>query len=527
MSESPNEQEQCSPGNGEGSPRSRRGELHVWEYRWVRDLLIVAAILFVFWAAYKASAVTVPILIGLALAYVVDPLVTWAQRNARIPRAVSAATIMLCFVIAVTGVLFYVLPLLVYQANALQKNGQVYIQRAAESLGIDVKEELRRLKEEMQRRHEASGESRFLLDSPEGIRQRVYDRILGGDEDAKPQPEEAKEREDDPTKGAESDEGGGSTTTPDETSGPTSAGTDTPVAAGTGEAGDTDQPQPRASGTGGEAVDSATAEAEGKGILSRNPLAGSNERDAEEMSNLVKTLVGLIMRAIGVVVVWMVNMVFSVFELLAYIALLLLVVAICFFYFTWKFDPTIEWFKEFIPEKYKERTLDVTRRMDRAVSQWLRGRLIQSFFVALILSTGWALVGVNYWLLLGIAGGLLNLIPYAAGLVWPIAVLVAWAETITTGQSFSWLWVVIAPSIVYIVAQSVDGWVVEPIVQGQATELNAVVVLLAVLIGGTLAGFFGMLLAIPLCACLKILMDDVVMPQVRAYLKHAGTDEDK
>jgi predicted PurR-regulated permease PerM len=159
--------------------------------------------------------------------------------------------------------------------------------------------------------------------------------------------------------------------------------------------------------------------------------------------------------------------------------------------------------------------------MDRSVSAFIRGRLIQSFVIAVVLTTGWGLAGVPYFLLLGIAGGILNLIPYAAITTWPLAVTLAWIDRASGGGGggggFSFWMVLFWPSIVYVIAQSLDGWVIEPLVQGKATELDPLAILLAVLTGGTLLGLFGMMLAIPTAACLKILMQEVILPRVRTW----------
>jgi predicted PurR-regulated permease PerM len=155
--------------------------------------------------------------------------------------------------------------------------------------------------------------------------------------------------------------------------------------------------------------------------------------------------------------------------------------------------------------------------MDRSVSAFIRGRLIQSFVIAIVLCVGWGAVGVPYFLLLGLAGGLLNLIPYAAIITWPLAITLAWIDRVAGGGGFSFWWVLFWPTIVYVVAQSLDGWVIEPLVQGKATDLDPLAILLAVLIGGSLLGLFGMILAIPTAACVKILMQEVILPRVRTW----------
>lgn len=201
-------------------------------------------------------------------------------------------------------------------------------------------------------------------------------------------------------------------------------------------------------------------------------------------------------------------------------ALLLVVAALCFFVFLWKLDKIKAWSAEFVPASRQDGVFTLLRKMDASVSAYIRGRLIQALVVALILTIGWGATGVPYWLLLGVFGGVLGLLPYIAVVAWPVAVGLAVLDA-TTGAlggeatQVDWVWDVIAPTIVYLIAQFVDGWVVEPIVQGKATDLDPLTVLLVVLAGGTIAGLIGLILAIPVAACIKILMTDVLLPKLR------------
>lgn len=208
-----------------------------------------------------------------------------------------------------------------------------------------------------------------------------------------------------------------------------------------------------------------------------------------------------------------------------YLVLAIVIIAFCFFFFLWKFDAITGWFLPFVPESKREHTLDIIRKMDASVSGFIRGRLIQATSVAVVLSVGWSIAGVPYWLLLGVAGGVLNLIPYAAVVVWPIAILLAWLDSMTGGTgaqaTFSFWHVLIWPTVVYMIAQGLDGWVVEPLVQGKATNLDPLTVLLVVLVGGSVGGLLGLLIAIPTAACVKILAKEVFLPQIRAWASNA------
>ena len=207
----------------------------------------------------------------------------------------------------------------------------------------------------------------------------------------------------------------------------------------------------------------------------------------------------------------------SVFSTTTYLVLMAVIIGFCFFFFSWKFSSITDWFKSLIPASRQERSLEVIGMMDRSVAAFVRGRLVQAAVMGAILSIGWLLAGVPYWLLLGMGCGLLNLVPYAAVVGCLAAVAMACVHALAGPEAvFTW-GVVIWPTVVYVAAQLIDGWIVEPLVQGKATDLDPLTVLLVVLIGGALAGLLGMLLAIPAAACVKILAREVILPKWHAY----------
>jgi predicted PurR-regulated permease PerM len=208
----------------------------------------------------------------------------------------------------------------------------------------------------------------------------------------------------------------------------------------------------------------------------------------------------------------------------AYLTVAVAIIGFCFYFFVCKFPRIQSWFVPFIPLSHREHTLRVLGMMDQSVSAFIRGRLVQALVIGVVLSVGWWIVGVPYYLLLGIAGGLLNLIPYAAVIVWPLAILMTGTQSFAVDQpafGLGFWWVFFWPTVIYMLAQGLDGWVVEPLVQGKATNLEPVTVLLAVLIGGSLAGLLGMLIAIPAAACLRILAQEVLLPKARQWANEA------
>jgi predicted PurR-regulated permease PerM len=187
--------------------------------------------------------------------------------------------------------------------------------------------------------------------------------------------------------------------------------------------------------------------------------------------------------------------------------------------------------RSLIPERARERVFGLVGRMDAAVAAFVRGRLTVAAIVGALYALGWSLVGVPYGLVLGLIVGVLSIVPYLAAVGLPAAWILLAVSLITQPESggwyiaagedglpaINWWLVLILPWLVNLIAQSVEDYVLNPIIQGRATELHPLVIMLAVLAGGSLAGLYGMLLAVPAAACLKILLTAEVMPRLRAW----------
>jgi predicted PurR-regulated permease PerM len=113
----------------------------------------------------------------------------------------------------------------------------------------------------------------------------------------------------------------------------------------------------------------------------------------------------------------------------------------------------------------------------------------------------------------------LNIVPYLSLVSWPVAVILKYVDALTTGtaQSAGILAIVVWPSFVYVAVQLLEGWILTPWIQSGQTNLSVVTIILVVIIGGVLAGVLGMLLAIPIAACVKIFFEEVVLPPLRRW----------
>jgi predicted PurR-regulated permease PerM len=232
-----------------------------------------------------------------------------------------------------------------------------------------------------------------------------------------------------------------------------------------------------------------------------------------------KQMVGQLFRTTGRAV----GVLTFVFSMTSYWILSTALMAIYVFFFSWHFNTGLEKLCAYVPASRRERVRAIVARMDDAIGDFFRGRLLIAIIMGVLLSAGWFFTGVPYWFFLGMLTGLLNIVPYLSVISWPVAILLKYVDTLTNaaGENPGLLAVVLWPSVVYIAVQLLEGWILTPWIQSGQTNMSAVTVILVVIIGGVVAGVLGMLLAIPLAACIKILCEEVVLPSLREWaVKH-------
>lgn len=192
-------------------------------------------------------------------------------------------------------------------------------------------------------------------------------------------------------------------------------------------------------------------------------------------------------------------------------------VIIYFFFFAWSFPSIQHTVWSVVESQEDDRWPKLLSRMDLAIGEFFRGRFLIALMMSVMFGIGWFWVGMPYWILLGFGAGLLSLVPYAATVVWPVAILLKYLD-MSMGSSSAdnyWMQLLVWPSAVYLGVQLIEGWVLTPWVQSQSTDLSAATILLVVLIGGALGGVLGLILAIPFAACLKILAKELIIPRIK------------
>jgi predicted PurR-regulated permease PerM len=154
---------------------------------------------------------------------------------------------------------------------------------------------------------------------------------------------------------------------------------------------------------------------------------------------------------------------------------------------------------ELTPPKHRAEVAYVSREVGTALGSFVRGQLLVSLVVGIASSAGMWLIDLPFWLLIGIIAGFLNLIPFLGPVVGgALAALVA----LLNGDPWQAFWAV----LIMIAVQQVDNHLITPMIQRARVNLSPLVIVLALIIGGALAGLLGVLVAVPLTAAVRILV---------------------
>lgn len=227
----------------------------------------------------------------------------------------------------------------------------------------------------------------------------------------------------------------------------------------------------------------------------------------------------------GSAVVFLASLAGSVFSL----GFTLFLTAFFFFFFSTGWGGVLNFWQGLIPEKKKHRTLELLGMMDAVIAGFIRGRLTICALMVIWFAIGYWLAGVPVPLLMALLAGVLMLAPYAQWLAVLIAMGLLWLNVGGPGGPLGhwqseWWWALVGPILVHGVGQVLDDYILTPKIQGETTGMDTPTILFASLAGGILAGFYGLLLAIPVAACIKILLREIVWPQIKAWAEGRAKD---
>ena len=192
----------------------------------------------------------------------------------------------------------------------------------------------------------------------------------------------------------------------------------------------------------------------------------------------------------------------TVGPVLTFISVVLLIPTYVFLLLYYK-PLILEFLFQIFSEKHSLRVAEILSQTKTAVQSFMQGLMLETVIVCVLNSVALLIIGVPSAIVIGVIGGILNLIPYIGGLV---AIALPVLMVTITQEGFSGQFAVI---VAYLVIQFFDNNILMPRVVSSKVQVNALISIVGVLLGGALWGLSGMFLSIPWIGVLKIIFDRV------------------
>lgn len=459
----------------EGDPVESKSWLdrHLWQIQPLRDIGVIAGVLFLFWLGYILSIVTVPLLLAITFAYLFEPVIrrltkiSWVSRQGAAAFIIGSSAFVIVVPLAVGGTFAAV------QGVGLAAN----IAEDGQSLRAAIQEENR--DDEFIQARVSPGLWSWVRDTIHREQDLQAQRLL--------EQQEAQ---------AEADARNAAA---DEAAPPTDA--------------DAESAEP-------VQESASTDPAESREAPARRAIVIDEPSDVEKAVGIAIQFVEANASAITArafrtgagAFETLVNTVTSI----GYLGFTLFLAGFFFFFASTGYGKVLAFGESLIPDAHRELTLHLLKQFDAVIAGFIRGRLTIAFLQSIVFTLAYWAIGVPAPILLGVGVAVLSIVPYAALVGIPISIVLLWIEGYTGFRGDIW-WVLGAPLAVYFIGQALDDYVWTPLIQGKSTGMDTPTILFATLAGGALLGIYGLLLAIPLAACIKILLKEIFWPRFKQW----------
>ena len=198
----------------------------------------------------------------------------------------------------------------------------------------------------------------------------------------------------------------------------------------------------------------------------------------------------------------------------------LVLIPVVTFYLLRDWDLMVRGIHDLLPRNMEAEISRLASEVDDVLGAFFRGQLMVMLALGVIYAVGLSVVGIELAVLIGLGAGLLSIVPYLGSIV---GVVVAAGAAIF--QFHDWFHLVMV-LLVFGVGQSAEGMFLTPKLVGDQIGLHPVAVIFAVLAGGQLFGFLGILLALPVAAALNVLVRHMHQKYRQSVLYNTASSED-
>jgi predicted PurR-regulated permease PerM len=242
--------------------------------------------------------------------------------------------------------------------------------------------------------------------------------------------------------------------------------------------------------------------------LHLDPNAFDTDRlvaEIKENIGSIGTVIGKLSRSGFGIVMWLTNLV---------------LIPVVWFYLLRDWDRLVEWIDRMLPRSIQPTVAHLARESDAVLGAFVRGQLLVMLTLAIYYGVALTLVGISVGPLIGMVAGLLSFVPYLGFITGFAAAIIA---SLVIHGDWTHLLMVIG---VFVVGQLLEGYVLVPRLVGEKIGLHPVAVIFAVLAGGYLFGFLGVLLALPAASVILVLLRYLAQRYKQSDLYTEGGEPD-
>jgi len=214
------------------------------------------------------------------------------------------------------------------------------------------------------------------------------------------------------------------------------------------------------------------------------------------LEDMIKGNVGNGLKFIGKVLTGILSNSFALINLIS----LILIMPVVTFYMLRDWDVFVQKIEDLLPKKSKDGIIGILKEINKIIAGFIRGQISVCLILGAFYSIGLKLVGLDLGLLVGFIAGIISFIPYVGSITgFVLGTVLAFAQY---GDITHVLYVV----AVFLCGQFLEGNFLTPKLVGESVGLHPVWVMFALLAGGVLLGFLGLMLAVPMAAIVGVLV---------------------
>lgn len=179
--------------------------------------------------------------------------------------------------------------------------------------------------------------------------------------------------------------------------------------------------------------------------------------------------------------------------------------------------------RHMVPPMYRRTVFRIGRDIQRSMNHYFRGQALVAFCVGVLFSIGFLIIDMPLAIVLGMFIGLLNMVPYLQLVSIIPTTILCLVCSVDSGVDF-WMifWECMA---VYAIVQAIQDLYLTPKIMGKAMGLNPAIILLSLSVWGSLLGFLGLIIALPLTTLLLAYYDDYITLQSRRHERPSRVKE--